>query len=179
MAVSDSKCHLLKNINLLKIKLYIYELLKFTNLKRVFACWIFILELLKLKVHPVNASRSLHGLQTLLYSCDHFGCELCQVSIQNHAKDRFQVFAHCHLTWLCCAIGIWADTYYFWPFFRHVAGSNLQAMHRIWFGTCWFLPVLYFPSETNEWSEEWANPQAQVIALQSKPSIIFWNILWE
>ena len=41
------------------------------------------------------------------------------------------------------------------PFPR--AGRRLRsaALHRIRFGTCCFVPISYFYSETNEWSKDW------------------------
>ena len=35
-----------------------------------------------------------------------FGCKLWLQLIQNHARDCFQAFAHCHMMLLCCLIGI-------------------------------------------------------------------------
>ena len=43
-----------------------------------------------------------------------------------------------------------------------LAGRRLRsaALHRIWFGTCCFVPMSYFYSETNEWLQDWAKRQA-------------------
>ena len=40
------------------------------------------------------------------------------------------------------------------PFLRQV--MDLGALHRIKLGTCCFVPMSYFYSETNEWSKDWA-----------------------
>ena len=46
---------------------------------------------------------------TLHFICDLSGCKLWLLSIQNHARHRFQAFARHHLKLLCCSIWIWAD----------------------------------------------------------------------
>ena len=47
---------------------------------------------------------SLHGFQTQHFICDQFGCKLWLLSIQNHARHRFQAFARRHLKSLCSSI---------------------------------------------------------------------------
>ena len=64
-------------------------------------------------------------------------------SIQNHARYRFQAFARCHLKW---------------------TGPRLRfaALHRIEFRAYCFVPMSYFYSETNEWSQDWAKRWARL-----------------
>ena len=52
-------------------------------------------------VHSRQVSTSWHGFQTLLSICERFGCKLWLLSKKNYARDRFQLFAHRHLKWLC------------------------------------------------------------------------------
>ena len=49
------------------------------------------------------------------------------------------------------------------PFFGQVVDLDLLlALHRIQFGTCCFVPMSYFYSETNEWSQDWAKRWARL-----------------
>ena len=47
------------------------------------------------------------GLFVAFWLCiyDSFGCKLWQQSIENHARDHSQAFAHL-LEWLCSSMGI-------------------------------------------------------------------------
>ena len=84
-----------------------------------------------------------------------FGCKLWLQSFrklnQYHVRDCFQAFVHRKLKWLCCSIGIWETSF-------SQAGRRFRsaALHRIWFGTCWSVPVPYFHLETNKSLEDWA-----------------------
>ena len=85
-----------------------------------------------------------------------FGCKLWLQSIQNHARHSFKVFTHSHLKSLCCLLGIWADCITVTPFSRTGCQFRSAALHRIQFGTCWFVHMPYFYSETIEWLKNWA-----------------------
>ena len=65
----------------------------------------------------------------------------------NHARHCFKAFVHCHLKLLCPRTGRWLRS---------------AALHRIQFRTCCFVPMSYFYSETNEWSQDWAKRWARL-----------------
>ena len=82
---------------------------------------------------------------------DLFCCKLWLWWIQNHAWHCFKAFARRHLKSLCCSIQVWADV-------LPRTGRRLRsaALHRILLGTCCFIPMSCFHSETNEWLQDWA-----------------------
>ena len=93
----------------------------------------------------------LHDFQTLHFICYLFGCKLLLQSIQNHCRDSFQAFAHRHLEWLCFSLESELT-----PFCRTGCQFRSATLHRIWFRTCWFVPMSCFYSEASDWLKDWA-----------------------
>ena len=52
---------------------------------------------------------------------------------------------------------------------RWFRSAALQCLHRIQFGTCGFVPVSKFYSETNEWSKNWAKLWVLLWSATSSP----------
>ena len=76
----------------------------------------------------------------------------------NLGCDRFRIMPDIMSKLLCAAIWSWCVVWFEseqTPFPR--TGSRLRsaALHRILFGTCCFVPMSYFYSGTNEWSQDW------------------------
>ena len=78
-------------------------------------------------------------------------------SIQNHAWHRLQAFACCHLS--CCAVQFESEQT---PLSRTGRRLSSAVLHRIRLGTCCFVPMSYFYSETNEWSKDWVKLLARL-----------------
>ena len=70
---------------------------------------------------------SLYDFQKLHFIWDWFGCKLWLSLIQNHARHRFQAFAHSHMKLLCCLIRIWAD-FQARSFLSHVSVLDLHLL---------------------------------------------------
>ena len=72
----------------------------------------------------------------------------------NFGCNRLRMHA---FIWSCCAV--WFDSEQTpFPWTGHRLRS--AAFHRIQFGTCCFVPMSYFYSETNAWSQVWAKQWA-------------------
>ena len=106
---------------------------------------------------------SLHGFQNRAF---HLQPIWLQISVavdsdsESHAWHRFRAFARHHLKSLCCLIRISGSEQT--PFSRTGRQFRPAALHRIRFGTCGFVPMSYFYSETNEWSQDWAKRWARL-----------------
>ena len=99
----------------------------------------------------------------LHFICHWLGCKLWLQSIQNHTRRRFQ--ALCSVIWSLCAVQFES----FLQTGRWFRSAALQCLHRIQFGTCGFVPVSNFYSETNEWSKNWAKLWALLWSATSSP----------
>ena len=119
---------------------------------------------LKLVLSAWALVTTVHGFQTLHFICYRFGCKLWLWLIQNHARHRFQAFARAHTQPSEVAV-LFASNLSRKPFLRQVVDLDLLlcTLHRIQFGTCCFIPMSYFHSETNGWSKKWVN---------------WWALLW-
>ena len=89
----------------------------------------------RLLKESLNLKSKLHGIQTLLFICNSFGCKLQLQFIQHHTRDCFKAFAWCPLKWLCC---FKSDQT---PFARAGCGFRSAALQRIQFGTHWLVFV--------------------------------------
>ena len=65
-------------------------------------------------------------------------------------------------TWRNCAVQFESEQTLFFCTGCQFRSAALQCLHRILFGTCCFVPMLYFYSETNEWSKDGANQWALI-----------------
>ena len=87
---------------------------------------------------------SLHGFQTSHFICYRFGCKPW--------LDRFRITPDiipklfCAAIWSRCAVRFESEQT---PFPRTGRRLRSAALHRILFGTCGFVPMSYFYSETN------------------------------
>ena len=88
-----------------------------------------IIHITRLLKESLNLKSKLHGIQTLLFICNSFGCKLQLQFIQHHTRDCFKAFAWCPLKWLCC---FKSDQT---PFARAGCGFRSAALQRIQFGT--------------------------------------------
>ena len=104
---------------------------------------------LKIEAHPVNACPYLsfkHRISFATYLAANFGCYQFRIM-----PDIVSMLLH-DAIWSCCAVQLEFEQTPFSRIGRHQFRS--AALHRIQFGTCCFVPVSYFYSETNHWSED-------------------------
>ena len=70
--------------------------------------------------------------------------------------------------WSSCAVQFESEQT---PFPQTGLLLRFAALHRIQFGTCCFVPMSYFYSETNEWSQDWAKLWALLWSATNSHSI--------
>ena len=94
-----------------------------------------------------------HHISFATYLAANFGCNQFRITPDIVSKLLRAAI------WSCCAVRFESEQT---PFPR--AGRRLRsaALHRIRFGTCGFVPMSYFYSETNEWSKDWVKLLARL-----------------
>ena len=75
--------------------------------------------------------------------------------------------------WSCCDVQFESEQT---PFYRIGRRLRSAALHRIRFGTCGFVPMSYFYSETNEWSQDWAKRWARLWSATTSGRF-HWNLI--
>ena len=102
-------------------------------------------------------SWSLHGFQTLHFICDQLGCKFgCnRFRITPDIVSKLLLAA----IWRRCAVLFEFEQT---PFSRTGCWFRSAALHRIRFGTCCFVAMSYFYSETNDWLKDGTKPWAQL-----------------
>ena len=100
---------------------------------------------LKIEAHPVNVGHYMafkHCISFVTYLAAIFGCDQFRITPDSVSKLL------CTAIWNSCAV---IFKYEQTPFPRTVYWFRPAALHRIWLGTCCFVPMSYFYSQINDW----------------------------
>ena len=101
----------------------------------------------KIKSRPVNTG---HYMAFISFATDltaNFGCNRFRI-----IPDVISKLLRAAI-WSRCAVWFESEQT---PLSRTGHWLRSAALHRILFGTCCFVPISYFYSETNEWLKDWA-----------------------
>ena len=77
--------------------------------------------------------------------------------------------------WSSCAVLLESEQM---PFSQRVHQFRSAALDRIQLGTCWFVHIPYFYSETNGWSKYWEKRWALLLSVTSKHRQNFQDSIW-